>query len=124
MGNCDSKSPPKATLPKERKLLTFGKDPNLKMSDYMCSKKKGEVVVKEDMKGQQFVMEESEVRGGREGMGGREPGGEKRTTSISSLIRRSERKSIPANREPSWNRFARPLLLLVLIFLRTRSSYY
>mmetsp|Transcript_11472 Transcript_11472/g.23485 ORF Transcript_11472/g.23485 Transcript_11472/m.23485 type:complete len:365 (-) Transcript_11472:23-1117(-) len=61
MGNCDSKPPPKKKAPpKEKKPLTFGKDPSLNMADFMLSGKKGETLVKEDMKGQQFLMEESE----------------------------------------------------------------
>jgi hypothetical protein len=60
MGNCDSKPKPKpkpkSTGPK--KPLTFGKDPSLDMKDFMLSGGKDVTLVKEDMKGQQFLMEE------------------------------------------------------------------
>ncbi|GMI44319.1 hypothetical protein TrCOL_g11365 [Triparma columacea] len=61
MGNCDSKPKPKpkpkSSAPK--KPLTFGKDPSLDMKDFMLSGSKDVTLVKEDMKGQQFLMEES-----------------------------------------------------------------
>ena len=61
MGQCDSKPPPKLKPKGPAKELTFGKDPSLNMADYMLRDSKGVTMVKEDMKGQQFLVEECEV---------------------------------------------------------------
>ena len=58
MGQCDSKPAPKKKQFKKAFDPTFGKDPSLNMADYMLSNAKNETVVREDMKGQQFVLEE------------------------------------------------------------------
>jgi hypothetical protein len=63
MGQCDSKPAPKKPASKgPKKELTFGKDPNLNMADFMLSNAKGVTLVKDDLKGQQFLIEDSSVR--------------------------------------------------------------
>jgi len=58
MGNlCNGPPPSKPKVKKEKKPLTFGKDPSLNMADFMISHRSGETFVRKS-KGQQFLIEE------------------------------------------------------------------
>ncbi len=59
MGACDSKPVPKKKKTSgPKKELTFGRDPNLNMADFMMSNVDNENLLKTDNKGQQFLLED------------------------------------------------------------------